>query len=441
MNILLLIWQWIGQQGVKKEYPVEVVKSIEFVNQATFLTFSITFSTTFVIYSYFYNFYLVFFNVFLAANYLFVFLFNRLGFHHLAKILLFTVAIVNTFLASSFFGYESSTHFTYIIIVFATILNFSRAEIRSLLFLLFAISASLLALIFTDFSLFLVPNISPSQQRVTSWIVVYFGIVGSVIVAYFYIQKFAKQRILVEESNRQLQGKFDELQKLNIELDRFVYSVSHDLRAPIASVLGLVYLGKRTQDVAEIQKYLDLQEKSLKKLDSFIADILSYSRNKRTEVQPQAIDFEQELANVLSIHAQYEANLQIQTTIEVKQENEFFTDKQRLIIALNNLISNAFRYYNPYIQDSFVKIEVVVSPKEAVLKIIDNGIGISKEHLPRIFEMFYRATDKTIGSGLGLYIVKEVIEMLKGTIGVVSQIGKGTTFTITIPNLKVHHKP
>lgn len=436
MNTLFLIWRWVGRQGVKKEYPTELVKNIEFINRATFLTFSITFSTTFVIYSYFHNFYQVFFNVFLAANYLSVFLFNRLGFHHLAKIVLFTVAIVNTFLASSSFGYESSTHFTYIVIIFATILNFSRAEIRSLLFLLFAIVLSLLVLIFTDFSLLLVPNISPLQQRVTSWIIVYFGIVGSVIVAYFYIQKFTKQMVLVEQSNRQLQGKFDELQKLNTELDRFVYSVSHDLRAPIASVLGLVYLGKRTQDITEIHQYLNLQEKSLKKLDSFIADILSYSRNKRSEVQIQSIDFEQELANILSIHAQYEASLQIQTAIYVEQKNVFFTDKLRLVTALNNLISNAFRYQNPYEKNPFVKIEVKVSPKEAILKVIDNGIGISKEHLPRIFEMFYRATDKTIGSGLGLYIVKEVIEKLQGRLEVDSEIGKGTTFTIIIPNLE-----
>jgi len=436
MNILLIIWRWIGQQGVKKEYPIELVKNIEFVNHATFLTFSITFPTIFVIYSYFHDLYQVFFNAFLAANYLLVFLFNRMGFHHLAKILLFTVAIVNTFLAASSFGYESGTHFTYIIIVFATILTFDRAETKSLIFLLFAIIASLLLLVFTDFSLLLIDNLSPLQQRATSWIMVYFGLVGSVVVAYFYIQKFTKQRELVEKSNALLQTKFDELQKLNTELDRFVYSVSHDLRAPIASVLGLVYLGKRTQDVAEIQQYLDLQEKSLKKLDSFIADILSYSRNKRTEVQAQAVDFEQELADILAIHVQYEASLQIQTAIHVKQENTFFTDKQRLTIALNNLISNAFRYYNPYKQNPFINIVVEVSQKEAVLKIIDNGIGISKEHLPRIFEMFYRATNRTVGSGLGLYIVKEVIEKLNGTIGVVSEIGKGTTFTIEIPNLQ-----
>jgi signal transduction histidine kinase len=138
----------------------------------------------------------------------------------------------------------------------------------------------------------------------------------------------------------------------------------------------------------------------------------------------------------LELQNQYDPNQSIETQITVKQDNLFFTDKQRLTVALNNLISNAFRYYNPYQKQPFIHLFVEVFPQKAIIEIKDNGIGIGKEHLSRIFEMFYRATDRTTGSGLGLYIVKEVIDKLKGSVKVESELGRGTTFTIEIPNLK-----
>jgi signal transduction histidine kinase len=438
MKILHTFWQWIGQLGIRDSYSSELTKEIEFVNHATLLTFLVTFPSVMVVYLYFDETYPIVINHIFALNYIFVFIFNLLGLHQLAKIALFGAAILNTFVASSTFGYEGNTHFSFIIIIFATILTFDKKEIKSLIIILSIIVVCLVILVLTDFSLFLSPHISPAQQRIISWVVVYFGMVGSVVVAYFYIRKFTKQTELVEKSNLLLQAKFEELQKLNAELDRFVYSVSHDLRAPISSVLGLVYLSKRTENVTEIQQYLDLKEKSLKKLDSFIADILNYSRNHRTELNLQDVDFEQELENILELQTQYELNYRIETSLVVKQENPFFTDKQRLVIALNNLISNAFRYHNPYQKPSWIKVSVEVLPLKAVVIISDNGIGIGKEHLEKIFEMFYRATDKTTGSGLGLYIVKEVIEKLKGVIKVDSEINKGTTFTIEIPNLIAH---
>lgn len=435
MGILLSFWQWIGSCGIKKSYSPEYAKEIEFINQAAFMTFLLTSPSIFVVYFSFSDPVHLFLSTLLCFDYWLVFIFNRFGFHQLAKISLFAQASLNTFWASSTFGYAGHTHFVFIVIIFATILAFNKDERKSLLAIFALIIILLVVLYITDFSLFLVPNIQPAQQRAISWIVLYFGIVGGITVAYFYIQKFTKQTHLVEASNILLQAKFDELQKLNSELDRFVYSASHDLRAPITSVLGLVYLGKKTENLAEIQQYFDLQEKSLKKLDSFIADILNYSRNNRAEIQKQSIDFQSVIENILELQTQYDANHQIHNFLTIKQEVSFFADAQRLAIALNNLISNAFRYHNPYQASSWIKIAVEVDIYKAVIAISDNGIGIDKEHLPRIFEMFYRATDRTTGSGLGLYIVKEVVEKLQGTIKVDSVLGKGTTFTIEIPNL------
>lgn len=435
MNKILFLWQTIGAFGINKQHTPKQAEEIELINHVALLTFCITFPSVFIIYLYFGNSYQSLLNLILAVHYLLVFLFNRAGIHLFAKIFLFFITILHVFLSASTFGYAGNLHFIYIPVIFATILTFDKTEAKSVIFLFSMILLAFLVLILTDFSLFLSPQVTFAQQRAISWISIYLGIVGSIVVSYFYIDRFTKQTHLVKKANELLQTKFDELQKLNTELDRFVYSISHDLKAPISSVLGLVYLGKRASDLAEAHQYFDLQDKSLRKLNGFIADIMDYSRNNRTELQLQAIDFEGEIANMLEMQADHRPEHQVKSSFVVSQATPFINDRHRLLVVLNNLVSNAFRYYNPYQPHSWVKVVVEVAPKESTIVISDNGIGIGREHLPRIFDMFYRATDRATGSGLGLYIVKEVINKLGGTIQVESVEGHGTTFTITIPNL------
>jgi signal transduction histidine kinase len=125
----------------------------------------------------------------------------------------------------------------------------------------------------------------------------------------------------------------------------------------------------------------------------------------------------------------------IRTEMHVTQDLPFFSDPKRLTVVLNNLLANAFRYSDPYKPQSFVRVSVTVDAQGATIRIEDNGIGIEREHLDKIFLMFYRATESRSGSGLGLYIVKETIETLQGQIKVQSRIGEGTVFSIHLPNL------
>ncbi len=105
-------------------------------------------------------------------------------------------------------------------------------------------------------------------------------------------------------------------------------------------------------------------------------------------------------------------------------------------MIFNNLLSNAVIYHNPYIDDPYIKVIAKIDKNQAVINIEDNGIGIEDKHLQNIFKMFYRANDATSGSGLGLYIVKEALEKLKGSIDVKSKLGEGTCFSLVIPNKK-----
>ncbi len=237
-----------------------------------------------------------------------------------------------------------------------------------------------------------------------------------------------------KKAEEKLLGTNQELSKRNTELDNFVYSVSHDLRAPIASVLGLINLAKKDVDIHMKDMYLDMINKSALQQDHFIREILDQSRNSRLEVKREEILFEpliDETFNQLKFATN--TGLLVEKVIHVNQEQPFFSDRWRLKVILNNLISNAIRYRNG--RDPLIKVNVDISEHSATLAIEDNGKGIEKDHLPNIYKMFYRATDDGPGSGLGLYIVKEAIEKLNGHIHIESEVGKGTTVTMEIPAL------
>ncbi|MFW5761618.1 MAG: sensor histidine kinase, partial [Cyclobacteriaceae bacterium] len=228
----------------------------------------------------------------------------------------------------------------------------------------------------------------------------------------------------------------EELQKANQELDNFVYRVSHDLRAPITSSLGLARLSKKESDLAILHQYGQMQEQSLVKLDKFIHDILDYSRNSRIEISPGPIYFESLINEVLKNHVRMKEDEDVSIELTIDHVIDFYSDELRLRIILNNLISNALKFKNMYQDKPFVKITVKIRGNDASLIIEDNGIGIAEKHQNKLFQMFYRATDKMPGSGIGLYIVKDCLKKLGGDIKVKSELGKGCKFTVTLPNLR-----
>jgi len=225
----------------------------------------------------------------------------------------------------------------------------------------------------------------------------------------------------------------EDLQKTNAELDRFVYSASHDLRAPLMSLLGLINLIE-LEKKQDNRISLELMRRSINKLDLFIKDIIDYSYNARTNMNVVSVDFN-ELINAAFEQFEYISNAyDVKRIVELEGEVPFYSDLPRLRVIFNNLISNALRYQNRCITNQFIKIKVVVTNKYSVIEVSDNGVGIAEEHQQHVFQMFYRATTENTGSGLGLYIVKEAIDKLEGTVQLSSVMGKGTSFVITLPN-------
>jgi len=238
----------------------------------------------------------------------------------------------------------------------------------------------------------------------------------------------------VRERTSTLEAQNRELKKVNSELDRFVYSASHDLRAPLTSLLGLIQLARDENDLETIRNYLDLQEKSIHKLDNFIQDIVNISKNARTEIRQDDIDFRELIEDIFDQLDYMDHTRLVEKSIVISQETPFYSDQHRLGIVLNNLLSNAIRYAAPHRKDAYIKVQVEVSKDEALLHIEDNGRGIAEEHLEKIFDMFFRTDNDKTGSGLGLYIVKETLDKLGGQIRVSSTLGKGTIFTVKIPS-------
>jgi PAS domain S-box-containing protein len=225
-----------------------------------------------------------------------------------------------------------------------------------------------------------------------------------------------------------------ELVKINAELDSFVYSASHDLRAPISSLLGLIRVARLESDPSSIMKLLDMQERSLRKLDKFIYDIVNYSRNNRVAIEITPIDFTLLIDETFEQLQHMEQFEKIQRTIQIDRSIDFHSDPKRLSILLNNLISNAIKYNDITKANPFIRIEVKKTDQGVAIHVADSGEGMSPDHIPKIFDMFYRGSLRSVGSGIGLYIVKEVVLKLNGTIRVHSEKGEGSEFIVELPH-------
>lgn len=226
------------------------------------------------------------------------------------------------------------------------------------------------------------------------------------------------------------------LRKANMELDRFVYSTSHDLRAPLSSMLGLVQLLEMECEEAghEQKEKLTMMKTSITRLDEFIETILQYSRNSRIEPVMEEIPIQKLVEDTLAFLQITAYASDIAVSFDIKQDVPFFSDKYRLTTMLKNIISNAIKYADLEKVKPKIHIQVDVNENQAQIHIQDNGIGIEPNEQEKIFEMFYRATHKAAGSGLGLYIVKEMLTLLDGKIGLESKPMLGSRFSIILPN-------
>ncbi len=226
-----------------------------------------------------------------------------------------------------------------------------------------------------------------------------------------------------------------ELRKINFELDSFVYHASHDLRAPLCSLEGLFNLIKNETEEDIRNKCVQEGLKSIKRLDGFISDLTDLSRNNRTIISPAKIKFRKIIKRTLTNLKYIKDAERIQLSVEIDKKADFYSDKHRMKIIFMNLVSNAIKYQDENKTNPSLTISIKCDEEAAVISFRDNGIGIEEKYKSKVFDMFFRGTILATGSGLGLYIVKEVMLKLGGSLDLISEEKVGTIITLKIPNL------
>jgi PAS domain S-box-containing protein len=232
----------------------------------------------------------------------------------------------------------------------------------------------------------------------------------------------------ITDQKKQLQ----ELKKVNTELDRFIYHASHDLRSPLTTMMGLTNLIDLDKTGEHTHQYNEMLKERIMHLDTLLHDLVSVAYNSTVNPDLEIIPFDKELQSIIRYEVGQNESVKVDFRLDAKAD--FYSDAIRIKAILKHLVSNAFKYYNKHEAYSWVNILITVSESAATIEIEDNGIGIDQVQQGRIFEMFFRATNEVQGTGLGLYIVKAMIDKLGGQIHFQSTRGMRSFFRVIIPN-------
>ncbi|MBI1769608.1 MAG: ATP-binding protein [Bacteroidetes bacterium] len=356
---------------------------------------------------------------------LFSLLLHRLRHHCFSNILLFLVFNAVIFLIGSS---ESMATGAFLFLIptglgIFSVFNYSQ---RKLAFCFVILSILLFGVVLIHpFSI--LPFRVYSDAEIRSDQLINFGIAFPVSVVAIYLLNS-----LNYYNAKSLKKANSQLSKLNEELDRFVYSTSHDLRAPLRSIKGLVTLSK-TANPDEQANYLHLIDKRMDSLDRFISDITDYSRNNRLEIIKENVNVAELISDIWeSLQHSPEARC-IEFINEIPGDLVVLNDARRMEVVLTNLIGNAIRYHDRHKDHQYIRLYYQTTGESFSLHIEDNGLGVDPTLHGKIFDMFFRGNEKSQGTGLGLYIVKETLSKLSGSVLLQSVPYEGSTFSITLP--------
>ena len=356
---------------------------------------------------------------------------NRVGHHRTAKSLALLVLNLGFVAYASVLPKEVGVYIFYLPLVAVAASVFDNHHWGLRYFFMLLPLVCLLALFLSDFSLMGPIAISASDIPESYMLNLFSSTIFLLLCIRFLIVINQQSENLLLELTEQVQQKNERLEKTNEELDRFLYSTSHDLRAPLMSIKGLVNLANREYP-NNTPKYLSLMDQQTDKLDLFIKEIIDYSKNARTELEAEEVNV-REIAEEITTRLRFaEGAERISFRYDMAVE-QVETDKTRLQVILNNLVSNAIKYHDLAKPMPEIAVTTARSSGHWILEVSDNGKGISKQYHQKIFDMFYRADETSKGSGLGLYIVREAVQKLQGQIELQSEPGRGSTFRLTFP--------
>lgn len=224
-----------------------------------------------------------------------------------------------------------------------------------------------------------------------------------------------------------------QLRQKNKELDDFVYKASHDLKGPLASIIGVTNIAREEVKDDGALKYFNLISQSTRRLDSILMDLIDVTRINKATLLWQPIDLSETIHEIIDSLRHLPESKKVNFIVEVDVLQEFVSDKKLLISILQNLITNSITYQDPAKDKPFVHVKVEENKDSVNFFVADNGVGISPKIREKVFDMFYRGNSKSKGSGLGLHIVKSSLEKIEAQYKLESKVGAGTVFSFTLP--------
>ena len=239
----------------------------------------------------------------------------------------------------------------------------------------------------------------------------------------------------VVDKNTKLLITLRALEERNQELDQILYRISHDLRSPITSINGILNILEYEPRTETQQICFDHIHDKSSQMDELLKALSILAKANTNDIHYTSTDIEQLVRDCIS-DLRYATNFSdVVIRTEAAGDMMVFTDRLLVSILLKSLLANALTF-RPSGQDGFILIKTKVYDSSFELEIIDNGEGISDSIKDQIFNMFYRGSERSTGSGLGLYIVRKICDQLKGQIQLVNANGL-TTFKVAMPNSEI----
>lgn len=236
-------------------------------------------------------------------------------------------------------------------------------------------------------------------------------------------------------TQKELKEKNILLARANEELSRFVYSASHEMRAPLMSILGLVKLSESEDDLKELHHYFELINESALQLDGYILSIIEYYKNKNIETVFKEIDLNQVFAE---IKKEYLKNIDISIHLNIIQNSPLYSDPHRLKIALGNLVTSAIAYHKEPVDLKELTMEFVISENKLEFSVGLIANGVLFDFVNQVFKKFFSEIDTKQSAEsflMNSFLFKEALQMLKGNIvEIPTETTTDSFYKITIPN-------
>ena len=244
----------------------------------------------------------------------------------------------------------------------------------------------------------------------------------------------AKLEETVQLRTSKINDTLEELQQTHDELDTFVYRASHDLKAPVSRISGLVTLAKMELKEGEEAQYYDLIELAAREMKDLLAKLATVHEIFNKQVEQEEVNLSSMISEVWDASGYLRKDVEVNFDLDIDSSTMIKTDVYLLLLLLESLLHNAliFRKNKP---EAEINIKVSSLERNGVfyLKIWDSGIGIHQQQYDKIYDMFFRGSEQSRGSGLGLYLAKIATQKLEGKISVYSELGVFTEFIIAIP--------